>query len=41
MDKDGNFPISFKVVINENSYSQIWYLDSLGNGGAELYKRVE
>jgi len=28
-------------VINENSYSQIWYLDSLGNGGAELYKRVE
>ena len=41
MDKDGNFPISFKVVINKNSYSQIWNLDSLGNGGAELYKRVE
>ena len=41
MDKEGNFPISFNVVINKNSYSQIWNLDSLGNGGAELYKRVE
>ena len=41
MDKDGNFPISFKVMINKNSYSQIWNLDSLGNGRAELYKRVE
>tara|TARA_B100001173_G_C16030007_1_gene566179 strand:+ start:3406 stop:3888 length:483 start_codon:yes stop_codon:yes gene_type:complete len=40
-DENGNYPISFKVIINENSYYQMWGLDSLGNGNAELYKRVE
>ena len=40
-DENGNYPISFKVVINESYYYQMWELDSLGNGNAELYKRVE
>ena len=40
-DENGNYPVSFKVDIKENTYSQMWGLDSLGNGNAEYYKRVE
>ena len=40
-DENSNYPIDFKVVISENSYYQMWELDSLGNGSGELYKRVE
>ena len=31
----------FFYNIKENTYSQMWGLDSLGNGNAEYYKRVE
>ena len=40
-DENSNYTIDFKVVISENSYYQMWKLDSLGNGSGELYKRVE
>ena len=40
-DENSNYPIDFKVVISENSYYQMWKLDSLGNGSGELYKIVE
>ena len=40
-DEKGNYPISFKVIISNDYYSQLWELDSLGNGNAEFYKRVE
>jgi hypothetical protein len=40
-DENSNYPIDFKVVISENSYYQMWKLDSLGDGSGELYKRVE
>jgi hypothetical protein len=40
-DENGNYPVSFKVDIKEHAYSQMWGLDSLGNGNAEYYKRVE
>ena len=40
-DENGNYPVSFKVDIKDNTYSQMWGLDSLGNGNAEYYKRVE
>ena len=40
-DEYGNYPVSFKVDFKENTYSQMWGLDSLGNGNAEYYKRVE
>ena len=41
IDENGNYPVSFKVNLSNNYYSQLWELDSLGNGNAEFYKRVE